>query len=292
MSNKCCDIAWERDFGSPQRKVIAMRLADHADSNGRGIWPSVERTAAECCLSVRTVQRVLKAFVDEGLLKVVREGGKGRRDTRRYDFDMAVLAALPQAVYGDKSRETYVKSDNKDDGSKGDTVSPLKPPKGDSDDTLGCHGVTQTVREPLEGRVVARARAQEGVSRKNDDTQKSVPEKDLVSRGKRLCAAMGIGWDDPHWRGDVFLITQWDAAGYDFELDVLPTIASVCRGLDRPPGSLAYFTKPIARNHAARLNPPDLPEHVQRGQGTGTTHESLSHTQNAAIAAVFQEEEE
>lgn len=83
MSNKCCDLAWERNFGSPQRKVIAMRLADHADSDGRGIWPSVERTAAECCLSVRTVQRVLKTFVEEGLLKVVHEGGKGRFDTRR-----------------------------------------------------------------------------------------------------------------------------------------------------------------------------------------------------------------
>lgn len=143
MSTECSTIVWKRDFGNATRKVIAARLADHADDEGRGIWPSVERVAAQCNASPRTVQRTLAAFVEEGILTVVAEGGKGRRSTTHYDFVMAKLVALPLAWVPDHAN------------SKGDTVSPLAETKGDTgdakgdtDDALGCHGVTQTVIEP------------------------------------------------------------------------------------------------------------------------------------------------
>ncbi|QRM55133.1 helix-turn-helix domain-containing protein [Sinorhizobium sp. BG8] len=130
MSNKCSLIVWDRDFGSSIRKVIAARLADHADEEGRGIWPSVERIAAQCNTSCRTVQRTLAAFVDEGVLRIISEGGRGPGSTRRYDFDMTILQALPLAVWGADA--------------KGDTDDA----KGDTDDIKGCHGVTQTTIEP------------------------------------------------------------------------------------------------------------------------------------------------
>jgi hypothetical protein len=144
MSNECSTIVWKRDFGNSNRKVIAARLADHADDEGRGIWPSVERIAAQCNVSDRTVQRVLASFVSEGVLVLVDEGGRGPRSTRRYDFDMGVVSALPMAQWGPENLQN-----------KGDTVSPLEngkgdsqSPKGDNPDEKGCHGVTQTTIEP------------------------------------------------------------------------------------------------------------------------------------------------
>jgi hypothetical protein len=144
MSNECSTIVWKRDFGSMPRKLIAARLADHADDEGRGIWPSVERIAAQCNTSERTVQRTLADFVAEGILKVVSEGGNGPKDTRRYDFDMAALERLPEVVWG--ARKVQNKGDTVSplDGGKGDTQSA----KGDSGDRKGCQGDTQTIIEP------------------------------------------------------------------------------------------------------------------------------------------------
>lgn len=148
MSIECSHVVWSRNFSGASRKMVAVKLADHADDKGRGIWPSVETIAAKCDLSCRTVQRVLSDFVKEGILRVVSDGGNGPGDTRRYDFDMGIVRSLPMAVAPPDSRP--VKPEN-----KGDTVSPLAEPmgdtddaKGDTDDTKGCHGVTQTVMEP------------------------------------------------------------------------------------------------------------------------------------------------
>lgn len=118
-------------FGSAQRKLVAVRLADYADDDGRGIWPAVATIATECDLSERTVQRTLSDFVEEGILTLVAEGG-GRK-TNRYDFDLAVIHALKT---GEKTR--------------GDTVSPVTGchPWGDTVSPQGCHGVTQTFNEP------------------------------------------------------------------------------------------------------------------------------------------------
>jgi hypothetical protein len=103
---------------------------------------------------------------------------------------------------------------------------------------------------------------------------------------------MGIGWDDPHWKGDVFVITHWDAAGFDFEEEVLPTIASICRSLPEPPKSLTYFNAPIARNHAKRLEAAKNGFSAKPQSVRSDFHDDLVDRQNAAIAAVFQEEDE
>src|SRR5881392_3760174 len=83
--------------GSPIRKAIAAKLADWADDDGCGIYPSVQRIADETETSVRTVQYTLQTFVTEGLLIKVREGGKGPRSTSEYRFDLKALAALPRS---------------------------------------------------------------------------------------------------------------------------------------------------------------------------------------------------
>ena len=174
MSVECSGVVWKRNFSGASRKVVAVKLADHADDDGRGIWPSVERIAAQCDISCRTVQRVLADFVREGILKVINEGGMGPGSTRRYDFDMAVVRALPLAVPAPDSAETGRK--------KGDTVSPLAETKGDTDDAKGdtddekgCHGVTQTVIEPPIEPSLERAREREaGEGPSHDDFRKGL----------------------------------------------------------------------------------------------------------------------
>lgn len=131
-------------FGSCTRKAIAVKLADHADDEGKGIWPSLARLAASCDVSESTARRTLAEFVAEGLLKLVKEGGSGPGSTNRYDFDLAVLDAMQGAL------EVVQSGQN-----KGVTVTPLEnskgvidDAKGVTDDEKGCHGDTQTIKEP------------------------------------------------------------------------------------------------------------------------------------------------
>lgn len=163
MSIAVMSRLFKAQLGSPSRKMLAIRLADFADDDGRGIWPTVGRLALETELSERTVQRLLRDFVDEGLLIVVAEGGGRPGQATRYDFDMRALDNLQAgkpAVDGCH-------------GVTGVTVSPVttEAPTGDIEDADGCHGVTQTVIEPLDKPLGERARENEDDGR---ESRKSV----------------------------------------------------------------------------------------------------------------------
>lgn len=153
MSIAVMSRLFKAHLGSASRKMLAIRLGDFADDDGRGIWPTVGRLASETELSERTVQRLLKEFVDEGLLVVVSEGGGRPGQATRYDFSMDKITRLEQA----KS------SVNGCHHVTGDTMAPvtLTAETGDTDDIDGCHHVTQTVIEPLDKSLSERARESE-----------------------------------------------------------------------------------------------------------------------------------
>jgi len=163
MSIAVMSRLFKAQLGSPSRKMLAIRLADFADDDGRGIWPTVGRLALETELSERTVQRLLRDFVDEGLLIVVAEGGGRPGQATRYDFDMRVLDNLQAGKPATDGCH----------GVTGVTVSPVttEAPTGDIDDADGCHGVTQTVIEPLDKPLGERARESEDDGR---ESRKSV----------------------------------------------------------------------------------------------------------------------
>lgn len=128
-------------LGSSSRKMMAVRLADFADDQGKGIWPTVARLSHETELSRSTVQRILKEFVDEGLLIIIREGGGGPGSATRYDFDITVLNRMCAAADEEK-------------GCHSDTRSVVTPVASEDDKGVmvsaeGCHGDTRTVIEPL-----------------------------------------------------------------------------------------------------------------------------------------------
>jgi hypothetical protein len=83
-------------WGSPSRKIVALKLADVAREDGTKIYPSIATVAAESELSERQVQRVMDEFRKEGLLVITRKGG-GRFKTTEYRFDMAAIECLPDA---------------------------------------------------------------------------------------------------------------------------------------------------------------------------------------------------
>lgn len=137
MSIMIMSRLFRMNLGGCNRKLLAVRLADFADDEGRGIYPGVKRLASETELSERTIQRILSDFVSEGILVVVKEATGRPGQTTRYDFDLARLFAYAP-------------------GKTGDTVSPVgeaatgdnRAERGDTDDGEGCHGDTRTVIEP------------------------------------------------------------------------------------------------------------------------------------------------
>ncbi|RVM91478.1 helix-turn-helix domain-containing protein [Sinorhizobium meliloti] len=140
MSIAIMSQLFKAHLGSTNRKMLAVRLADFADDDGKGIWPTVGRLARETELSERTVQRILSEFVDEGLLIVRKKGGWKPGEGTRYDFNLSALGRLQAAKVAV-------------DGCHGvthDTVTPVSTATGtgDTDDGEGCHGDTQTVIEP------------------------------------------------------------------------------------------------------------------------------------------------
>lgn len=154
MSIMIMSRLFRMNLGGCNRKLLAVRLADFADDEGRGIYPGVRRLASETELSERTIQRILADFVQEGILIVVKEATGRPGIANAYDFDLAKLFAF-------KPDQT------------GDSVSPVEAvqtgdnpaERGDTDDGDGCHGDTRTVIEPpIEPsslRVGARERSEE-----------------------------------------------------------------------------------------------------------------------------------
>ncbi|WP_024899505.1 helix-turn-helix domain-containing protein [Brucella rhizosphaerae] len=159
MSIAVMSRIFKKQLGSSSRKMLAVRLADFADDNGRGIWPSVGKLARETDMSERTVQRLLRDFVDENLLIVVSTASGRPGETTRYNFNMKVLHGLP---------DTDIAVDGCH-GVTGDTVSPVTTAAetGDIDDADGCHGVTRTVIEPSDKPSSERERESDQESREN-----------------------------------------------------------------------------------------------------------------------------
>jgi hypothetical protein len=78
MSVRQSELAWELDLSS-NRKYILLELADHADPDGRHVFPSQEFIARRTGYSVRQIRRILHELEGLGLIEPVahRKGGRG-----------------------------------------------------------------------------------------------------------------------------------------------------------------------------------------------------------------------
>lgn len=90
MSVKASSRVWESDLET-RRMIVLLAMADHADDEGRSIFPSVKRIAWKCKMSERQVQRHLAALRADGILKVISPA------TRYKPNEYAIVyAALPK----------------------------------------------------------------------------------------------------------------------------------------------------------------------------------------------------
>lgn len=94
MSIKLMTIVWDIQFPTQAQKLIALKLADYASDTGNSVYPSNESLARRAGCDERTVQRTLKAFRDCGILSLVREGGKGPKDTNEWQLNVRLLVTL------------------------------------------------------------------------------------------------------------------------------------------------------------------------------------------------------
>ena len=100
--------AWGRRL-KPTAKLVLMSLADAADDHGV-CWPSVPTLARKCCISTRTVQRIIGELVDAGLLRAQPRFRQDRsRSSNRYCLALEGGANLSGAPdMGDRGPPTPV----------------------------------------------------------------------------------------------------------------------------------------------------------------------------------------
>jgi hypothetical protein len=122
MAIEVMAMVFRARLGSPTRKAVALKLADHANEDGESIFPSVRRIAVESEISERTVIRTLNDLKAMKLLLLVEEGGKGPGSTNKYRMDLDMLRRLVPSKKADKMSPLEAKAD----APKGDTVTPSK----------------------------------------------------------------------------------------------------------------------------------------------------------------------
>ena len=77
MSIRIMSAVFESETLGPTERLIMLSLADHADDEGR-CYPSIDRLSRRTGLSERAVQTNIAKLRDQGYIKVVLGGGKGR----------------------------------------------------------------------------------------------------------------------------------------------------------------------------------------------------------------------
>lgn len=95
MSIRLMTMVWDIRWPTQNHLLVMLKLADHANDEGSKVWPAVATIAAQAQCSERTVQNVLKAFRDCGLVGVVKPGG-GASPTI-YTLNVSLLNALASA---------------------------------------------------------------------------------------------------------------------------------------------------------------------------------------------------
>lgn len=81
MSNEILNAAWQVSGLRPAEKLVLVRLADRANSNGK-CWPSLDGIAHDCGINRATVIRAIKQL--ERLEYIEIDRGGGRRVLNQY----------------------------------------------------------------------------------------------------------------------------------------------------------------------------------------------------------------
>jgi predicted transcriptional regulator len=92
MSVKVLTLAWYVSDLTPPQRAVLVALADHADDEGRSIYPSVKKLSVKTSYHKRTVRRALHHLREFDLI-VVEEASK-RYSPTAYRFDLVLIQTL------------------------------------------------------------------------------------------------------------------------------------------------------------------------------------------------------
>lgn len=96
MSIKQMGMVWEHEFDRPEQAVM-LAIADHADHDGEGIYPSMARVAWKTGYSKRQVIRIMNGLRERGVLVLVREADPINFRPTEYRIDWT--KAQPKAPF-------------------------------------------------------------------------------------------------------------------------------------------------------------------------------------------------
>jgi hypothetical protein len=268
MSVEVMGAVFRARLGGATAKVVALKLADHAHEDGSHIFPAVASVARATEISEATVRRVIRRFVECGLLFLVEEGGHGRGNPNHYAFAMEVLEQLGR-------RDGPTLADLATDVPDGDGEPGVDPVAGDgrvapAGDGKGGHG-DHLFRRPKvvtgdDKVVTGDAKGGQAVTTKPSGTitnhqcsragapAAATPRDRLDAMEAGLRAALGpAGNDAAPGLCNLAPVLGWLDAGADLERDVLPAIRAKARTL--APASVRswqFFAGPVADWRAAR----------------------------------------
>ena len=145
MSGEVVTFVSRRKLGSPSRKAVLVQFAETANEHGKGIWKSHKTIAALTELSVRSVQRIIKEFVTEGLVEHVGYHTKNGVTTKAYNMNLKAISKLDlvRSDTGFTAIDYDEKEPESESGQNGRSATVSQ--NDDTDDTKHVAGVTLTV---------------------------------------------------------------------------------------------------------------------------------------------------
>ena len=121
MSIRLMTLVWDIRWPTQNHLLVMLKLADHANDEGGKVWPAVSTISEQAQCSERTVQNVLKAFRDCGLISVLKQGG-GSSPTV-YGLNVPLLRGLVGRTLEGCADRIEIPDDVTDD--TGATIAPL-----------------------------------------------------------------------------------------------------------------------------------------------------------------------
>lgn len=98
MSWQVLGLVARKTLGSAARKLVLLSMADKANDDGGGVWASMATIAAWADVSRDTAKRIVREFLDEGLIVQVGTRPCTNGVTVIYDLVLARIEALSDAV--------------------------------------------------------------------------------------------------------------------------------------------------------------------------------------------------
>lgn len=231
MSFRLVDLIRKRKYGNAVRRAVLTMLAQHADDDGRNVYPSVNTLATEAGCHPTTVRLHIKALLADGLLHEVGPRACRHGHVNEYRLDVDALRALP-ATKPSRSptpREAQPLAQ----------LIPSLPPTARAEGTDPSRSASQLFHRP----------------------SSSSSAEQVDSWMKSIFEAAGPALADPDKDPRIALdlrgrIPAWQAAHWSLDDDVLPVVRARTANPRKTPMFTFQFLEPqIAEHSALRAKP-------------------------------------